>query len=126
MADIIFNDKIQKEKMDKITFKYVVNEIKLRINLAKEQYDCIILDVPLLFESKLNEICDYTIGVIAKEEDKICRICKRDNINREKAIQRINSQPSDEFYINNCDYIINNSNIEEIRVKVNEMLTKLQ
>ena len=46
MADIIFNDKIQKEKMDKITFKYVVNEIKLRINLAKEQYDCIILDVP--------------------------------------------------------------------------------
>ena len=126
MADIIFNDKIQKEKMDEITFKYVVNEIKLRINLAKEQYDCIILDVPLLFESKLNEICDYTIGVIAKEEDKICRICKRDNINREKAIQRINSQPSDEFYINNCDYIINNSNIEEIRVKVNEMLTKLQ
>lgn len=126
MADIIFNDKIQKEKMDKITFKYVVNEIKLRINLAKEQYDCIILDVPLLFESKLNEICDYTIGVIAKEEDKICRICKRDNINREKAIQRINSQPSDEFYINNCDYIINNSNIEEISVKVNEMLTKLQ
>lgn len=126
MADIIFNDKIQKEKMDKITFKYVVNEIKLRINLAKEQYDCIILDVPLLFESKLNELCDYTIGVIAKEEDKICRICKRDNINREKAIQRINSQPSDEFYINNCDYIINNSNIEEISVKVNEMLTKLQ
>ena len=126
MADIIFNDKIQKEKMDKITFKYVVNEIKLRINLAKEQYDCIILDVPLLFESKLNEICDYTIGVIAKEEDKICRICKRDNINREKAIQRINSQPSDEFYINNCDYIINNSNIEDIRVKVNEMLIKLQ
>lgn len=126
MADIIFNDKIQKEKMDKITFKYVVNEIKLRINLAKEQYDCIILDVPLLFESKLNEICDYTIGVIAKEEDKICRICKRDNINKQKAIQRINSQPSDEFYINNCDYIINNSNIEEISVKVNEMLTKLQ
>lgn len=126
MADIIFNDKIQKEKMDKITFKYVVNEIKLRINLAKEQYDCIILDVPLLFESKLNELCDYTIGVIAKEEDKICRICKRDNINKQKAIQRINSQPSDEFYINNCDYIINNSNIEEISVKVNEMLTKLQ
>ena len=126
MADIIFNDKIQKEKMDKITFKYVVNEIKLRINLAKEQYDCIILDVPLLFESKLNEICDYTIGVIAKEEDKICRICKRDNINREKAIQRINSQPSDEFYINNCDYIIDNSNLEEIIEKVNEMLKRLQ
>lgn len=126
MADIIFNDKTQKEKMNRITFKYVVDEIKNKIDLAKEQYDCIILDVPLLFESKLNELCDYTVGVIANEEDKICRICKRDNINREKAIQRINSQPSDEFYINNCDYIIDNSNLEEIIEKVNEMLKRLQ
>ena len=126
MADIIFNDKKQKEKMNRITFEYVVDEIKNKIDLAKEQYDCIILDVPLLFESKLNELCDYTVGVIAKEEDKICRICKRDNINREKAIQRINSQPSDEFYINNCDYIIDNSNLEEIIEKVNEMLKRLQ
>ena len=126
MADIIFNDKTQKEKMNRITFKYVVDEIKNKIDLAKEQYDCIILDVPLLFESKLNELCDYTVGVIAKEEDKISRICKRDNSNRPNAIQRINSQPSDEFYINNCDYIIDNSNLEEIIEKVNEMLKRLQ
>lgn len=124
MADIIFNNKNDKLKMDRITFKYVVAEIKSQVGLAKEQY--IILDVPLLFESKLNEICDYTIGVIADKQNKINRICKRDNISPEKAIQRINSQQSDEFYINNCDYIIDNTNIEEINAKVNEILAKLQ
>ena len=113
MADIIFNDKKQKEKMNRITFEYVVDEIKNKIDLAKEQYDCIILDVPLLFESKLNEVCDYTVGVIANKEDKISRICNRDGISKERAIQRLNSEQNDEFYINNCDYVIKNSNIKK-------------
>lgn len=126
MADIIFNDKMQKEKLDKITFKYVVDEIKMQVDLAKEKYNYIILDVPLLFESKLNELCHYTVGVISDKKDKINRICARDNISKEKAIQRIDSQPDNKFYINNCDYIINNSRIEEITAKVHEMLKKLQ
>ena len=126
MADIIFNDKMQKEKLDKITFKYVVDEIKMQVNLVKEKYNYIILDVPLLFESKLNELCNYTVGVISDKKDKINRICARDNISKEKAIQRIDSQPDNKFYINNCDYIINNSRIEEITAKVHEMLKKLQ
>lgn len=126
MADIIFNDKMQKEKLDKITFKYVVDEIKMQVDLAKEKYNYIILDVPLLFESKLNELCNYTVGVISDKKDKINRICTRDNISKEKAIQRIDSQPDNKFYINNCDYIINNSRIEEITAKVHEMLKKLQ
>lgn len=126
MADIIFNDKMQKEKLDKITFKYVVDEIKMQVDLVKEKYNYIILDVPLLFESKLNELCNYTVGVISDKKDKINRICARDNISKEKAIQRIDSQPDNKFYINNCDYIINNSRIEEITAKVHEMLKKLQ
>lgn len=126
MADIIFNDRMQKEKLDKITFKYVVDEIKMQVDLAKEKYNYIILDVPLLFESKLNELCNYTVGVISDKKDKINRICARDNISKEKAIQRIDSQPDNKFYINNCDYIINNSRIEEITAKVHEMLKKLQ
>ena len=82
--------------------------------------------MPLLFESKLNELCNYTVGVISDKKDKINRICARDNISKEKAIQRIDSQPDNKFYINNCDYIINNSRIEEITAKVHEMLKKLQ
>lgn len=126
MADIIFNDRMQKEKLDKITFKYVVDEIKMQVDLVKEKYNYIILDVPLLFESKLNELCNYTVGVISDKKDKINRICARDNISKEKATQRIDSQPDNKFYINNCDYIINNSRIEEITAKVHEMLKKLQ
>lgn len=126
MADIIFNDKNQKMKMDNITFKYVVNEIKIQLEAVREKYKYVILDVPLLFESKLDELCDCTIGVIADRTAKIDRICKRDGITKEKAMQRINSQPRDDFYMEKCDYIINNTDIEEINLKVYEILTKLQ
>ena len=44
---------------------------------------------------------------------------ERDNISYEKALARINSQPSDEFFIENSDYYINNSGT------TNEMNEKL-
>ena len=37
---------------------------------------------------------------------------KRDNITVEEAELRLNSQPDDEYYRNNCDYIIENNTIE--------------
>ena len=75
-------------------------------------YQYIILDVPLLFESKLDKLCDYTIGVIAPKTEKIKRICKRDKLSKEKALQRLNSQPNDEFFTKNCNTVINNEKKE--------------
>ena len=54
LADIIFSDKKQKEKIDKLTQKYVVDEIKKQVKESKNKL--VLLDVPLLFETKLNEI----------------------------------------------------------------------
>ena len=68
LADIIFSDKKQKEKIDKLTQKYVVDEIKKQVKESKNKL--VLLDVPLLFETKLNEICDITIGVIADKKQK--------------------------------------------------------
>ena len=43
--------------------------------------------MPLLFESGLDKICDITIGVIAKKETCIKRICSRDEVDEEKEIR---------------------------------------
>ena len=119
LADIVFLNKAEKEKLDGLTFEYVVEEIK-------KELEYIILDVPLLFESKLDKLCDYTIGVIAPQTEKIKRICKRDKLSKEKALQRLNSQPNDEFFTKNCNTVINNENKEETIKMVNEIMLKLQ
>lgn len=114
--------------MDSLTFEYVVRRIKEEIKKAQIKSDIkyIVLDVPLLFESKINEVCNYTIGVTAPKIEKIKRICKRDKLSEEKALQRLNSQPDDEFFIQKCDFIIENINNEKTEAKVNEIMLKLQ
>lgn len=127
LADIVFLNRAEKEKLDGLTFEYVVEEIKKELEANQNlDYQYIILDVPLLFESKLDKLCDYTIGVIAPKTEKIKRICKRDNLSEEKALQRLNSQPNDEFFTKNCDRVINNENKEETIKMVNEIMLKLQ
>ena len=127
LADIVFLNRTEKEKLDGLTFEYVVEEIKKELKANQNlDYQYIILDVPLLFESKLDKLCDYTIGVIAPKTEKIKRICKRDKLSKEKALQRLNSQPNDEFFIKNCNTVINNENKEETIKMVNEIMLKLQ
>lgn len=127
LADIVFLNKAEKEKLDGLTFEYVVEEIKKELEANQNlDYQYIILDVPLLFESKLDKLCDYTIGVIAPKTEKIKRICKRDKLSKEKALQRLNSQPNDEFFTKNCNTVINNENKEETIKMVNEIMLKLQ
>lgn len=127
LADIVFLNRAEKEKLDGLTFEYVVEEIKKELEANQNlDYQYIILDFPLLFESKLDKLCDYTIGVIAPKTEKIKRICKRDKLSKEKALQRLNSQPNDEFFTKNCNTVINNENKEETIKMVNEIMLKLQ
>lgn len=122
IAEIIYNNSEKRERLNELTYKYVVDEIKNQAKSMKGKN--VILDVPLLFESGLDKICDFTIGVIAKKEIKIDRICKRDNIAKEVAEARLNIQKNDEYYIQNADYIIeNNGQLNEINWE--EICTKI-
>ena len=97
LADLIYNDDKKREMLNNSTFHYVVKEIKSR---AKEINNVdIIIDAPLLFESKLDDICNFTSGVIAKESVQIERIIKRDTISKEQACKRLKSQQTNNFYM---------------------------
>lgn len=131
LADLIYNDDKKREMLNNSTFYYVVKKIKLR---AKEINSVdIIIDAPLLFESKLDDICNFTIGVIAKESVQIERIIKRDTISKEQACKRLKAQQTNDFYMSKCTEIIENNNeyietekqIEEIAKKYN-ITKKLQ
>ncbi len=121
LADIIYEDDEKREKLNKFTFIYVVDEIKNNINQLTKN-ELIVIDAPLLFESDLDKVCDFVIGVVAKEEKKIQRICQRDNISEEDALKRLAVQCKDEYLEENADYIIeNNSNVSKIEKELEKM-----
>ena len=120
IAEIIYKNSEKREALNKLTYKYVVDEIKNQIEQDKNN----IIDAPLLFESGLDKLCDFTIGVLANNKIKVARICNRDNIDEETALSRLKIQENDEFYIKNADYIVeNNGNINEINLE--EICTKI-
>lgn len=122
IAEIIYNNESEREKLNNLTYKYVVDEIKKMVK--KENNNNIIIDAPLLFESKLDEICDITVAVLAEKSLKINRICTRDNIEQKIAISRLAIQKEDSYYQKKADYIVTNNgkkdeiNLEEICTKI--------
>ena len=113
LANIIYSNPEKRDELNNITFKYIKNEIKEQI--AKSNNNIIAIDAPLLLEANLQEICDKTIAVISEDRNlQIKRIIKRDNIDKEHAIARLNAQHLNEFYIQNCDNtLINDETLEQ-------------
>lgn len=100
IATIIYNNKNKKESLDRLTFKYVVDDINKQIEIYKKtNYEYLGIDVPLLYEAKMEILCDIVIAVIAEDKEKITRICKRDNISEEQAKKRLEIQNNNEFFV---------------------------
>jgi len=109
LANIIYCNNEKRELLNKCTFKYIIEEVKKEIEASKEKI--IAIDAPLLFEAKLDEICDVTVAVICEDRNiQIQRIIKRDKIDLQHALSRLNAQRENEFYISKSDYVLINNN----------------
>ena len=127
LSKIVFSGENASEKrllLNSITHKYVKDEMIRRMDaLAKEGVSMVVLDVPLLFESGIDKLCDCLVCVTAPLEARIQRLLSRDGITREKALARIRSQHTDEFLISHTHFhILNASSLEDTSVQVNNLI----
>ncbi len=120
LAATVFSDKAALADLNEITHKFVIEKIEQMISeFYRRNMPCVCIDAISLFESGLNSLCEVTIGVIASRDKRISRIIERDGIDKMAACARINAQPEDNFYIENCDYTVkNNGNLEDITDEV--------
>lgn len=121
LANIIFNDKEEKKKIDEVTFKHIGYEILRRIN-ENEGKD-IVIDAPLLIEAGYNEFCDLVFYIKADEKSQIERICKRDNIDEDSAKTRLAAQNDEKYSMKYADYAIVNDSLDKA---VDEILEKIE
>ena len=125
LANKIYNDETARNTLNKLTFKYVLEEIKRRIKeINQDEIDYAIIDAPLLFEADLDQACDKVIVLVADEDLKIERICSRDNIDRETAKKRLKIQKDDEYYISKADYVIKNGRNYDLEKEIDNILVK--
>ena len=113
--------------LNKITHKYVISEIEKIIEEGKNSgVEVCVIDAPLLIEAGVDKICDRVIAVISDKDVRAERIAKRDGIEKEAALLRINSQKSDSFYTDACDFVLSNDlRLQELEVLVDSCLRDL-
>lgn len=123
LGDIVFSDKKKLDILNSIMYPEITAEIKKQIKiLFSENKNFILLDAPTLFESGADCLCDFIVSVIADDDIRKKRIIKRDNLTEKQALNRMNSQHNQEFFIQNSDYLIkNNNSLEETLSKASDL-----
>lgn len=110
--------------LNKITHKYVMSEIEKTVeSYSQSGADVTVIDAPLLIEAGVDKMCDFVIGVLADKNIRAERIAKRDGIDKDAALLRINSQKPDSFYEEKCFFLLqNNSNVKALEEFVDKCL----
>lgn len=121
LGEIVFNDKNKLELLNEITHKYIMEEAKKEMNEEN-----ILLDAPVLIDTKFEKLCEKIILVTSDTDTKIKRIMARDNISYEYAMNRIKSQPDEIYLSTKCHYIVDNSEGRDVKKAVEEIIKKLQ
>ncbi len=99
LGEFVFSNPEQLKKLNSLTHPHVMNEFKNRIReIATAHPEAVIgLEVPLLYETNMDKMCDQVWVVWVDHETQLQRLMARDGLDREDAEKRIAAQmPLDE------------------------------
>lgn len=118
-----------KELLDRLNFLIHPQVIEYFKEKKEEnnKNEIVIFDVPLLFETKMNTLCDKVIVVSIPLSEQIKRVMLRDKIDEKLAKKIIDKQLSLEYKVANSDIVIDNSgSLEHLKNQVLEVYKKLK
>jgi len=107
------------KKLENLIHPYVIKQIKEFVKKNSK----VVMDVPLLFESKLNKICDLVVFVNTDENIRKQRMIERNK----KIINLNNNEEEISKKMKLSDYIIDNSStIEKTYSQVEKLIHKIE
>ena len=120
----IFDDKEKKINLESIIHPLVREEIINFTEQSKSIYKIVM--VPLIYETQSSNLYEKIIVIDCDEQEQIERASKRDGKSKENILSIIKTQASRNERNSIADFIIlNDSSIEELRLKVIQIHQKL-
>ena len=122
LAKIVFSDLNKKKILEDIIYpklkEYILDVFK--INNDKR----VVVSGALIYEAGFDVLFDKIIFVDANKDLRLKRLMKRNNLDKETALKRINCQNDDNK--TKADIIIeNNSDIKDLNTKINNIIALL-
>ena len=125
---IVFNDYKRLKKLNEITHPIIIKEIKKLINKIKNNNKNakIILDVPLLIESNMQDMVDKIIVVKCNKKIQFERLLEKGRHTRKEIENIINSQMPIEEKLKYADFVVDNGGkIEGTEKQIKDILATL-
>lgn len=115
LAKAAFSSKENTDKLNHIVHPEVISLCE------KDAAGLTVLDAPQLFEAQAQNKCSKIISVTAPFETRLKRIMQRDDLTKEQALERMNAQFDEDYYINNSDFVIKNDG-SDIKIQINKIM----
>ena len=111
LAGIVFNDKKQLVKLNRIVHPVVIREIKKSIRVSWNRI--IVIDAPLICETSLSGIIDILVVVKASSKVQIDRCVRKFRIKEKDVCKRVACQIPLTKKIEKADHVIDNNGTKE-------------
>lgn len=128
LGERIFGDEAERNKLNAIMHPAIRTEMlrQKEYHLANGE-NTVVMDIPLLFEGKLQSLVDKIIVVSVSTETQKSRLIARNQFTEEEAESRMNSQLPMELKENNADFVVdNNGSLEETKTQLEAILKKIR
>ena len=127
LADIVFNDPAKRKALDALTHPAIQKTMLDEVEQADKAGEKIVfLNVPLLFETGADSLCDKTILLTADLQTRLRRVTERDGCSREDVLARIRNQMPEEEKTARADFVVDNSgSLEELHRQLEEIAGRI-
>ncbi len=127
LGDVVFCDTAARRALEGIIHPRVQRIIMEAVDKARgDEAEAVLLDVPLLFETGMDALCDVNWLITADREKRIERVMARDGLDREAVENRMNSQMSDEEKARRATRVISNDqSMEKFRNELTNLYNQL-
>jgi dephospho-CoA kinase len=126
LGAVIFNNEEKRLLLNSIVHPAVRERMAQKRQAAETANEkAVVMDIPLLFESKLTGLVEKIIVVFVDEKTQLQRLMARNGFSEDEALSRIKSQMPLKDKVDLADEIIDNSgSIEQSRHQLMEILGK--
>ena len=127
LGGIVFNDKAKLKKLNELTHPLVHQEIKQQMaQYRANQEKLVVIDVPLLFESGFESLCNGVLVISITPELQIERLMKRNDFTEKEAIARISNQMPLSEKEKRATYVVaNTGTIDDLEKKLSDLLQEI-
>ncbi|KAK2649418.1 hypothetical protein Ddye_016907 [Dipteronia dyeriana] len=127
LGQIVFSDPDKRQLLNRLLAPYISTGIFMEIlKLWIKGFKVIVLDVPLLFEAKMDKWTKPIVVIWVDPEIQLQRLMERDRTSEEDAKTRINAQMPLDIKITKADIVIdNNGSLDDLNEQFRKVLSQV-